>query len=47
MSVERAGEHMQALVKALLNVRPFFCSSVKPGRFSCAQPIGKCWIARS
>src|SRR3954451_6174948 len=45
--VERAGEHMQALVNAFSKSSPLRFSCVRPGRFSAAQPFGKCWIARS
>ena len=45
--VERAGEHMHEFVKALSKVIPLRCSAVRPGRLRCAQPRGKCWIARS
>ena len=42
--VVRAGEHMHALVVALVNVRPLFCSAVRPGRFCFDQFGGKCWM---
>jgi hypothetical protein len=45
--VDRAGEHMQLLVKAFSKVTRCRCSRVSPGRFSFAHPGGKCWIARS
>ena len=45
--VERAGEHMQALVKARSKLTPCWRSRRIPGRFWRSQLGGKCWIARS
>ena len=46
ISVERAGEHMHAFVKACLNVMPCSCRRLRPGMLRLPQPGGKCWIAR-
>ncbi len=45
--VERAGEHMQALVNARSKLMPWRFRRRIPGRFSRSQFAGKCWIARS
>src|SRR6266567_2625526 len=47
MSVARLGEHMQALQKARGKVSPCRIRRSSPGRFFLAQPLGKCWMARS
>ncbi len=45
--VERAGEHMQALVNARWKSTPWRSRRLIPGRFLRNQSGGKCWIARS
>src|ERR1700722_14475502 len=46
ISVERAGEHIHAFVKAFSNVRPCCCRRCRPGMLRSVQPGGKCWTAR-